>query len=353
VLGAWCDDEPVASTGEQAFRVPVRDLLARASARERVAPGDGKSSAAFERVTVDGTAYFVKRASGASDWVMRVSGDQVNRPYLVWRAGIMDRAPGCIDHTVVAMDLDGIGDQAVLTMVMRDVGGFLVPPGDTVVPAGQHQAFIAHMAALAAAFWGWDDDLGLTTMTQRLRLFAPGTIAAELTAADVPGPIAAAATGWAALPGRSPRLWQLARLVHDRPEVIAGPLAQTPRTFLHGDWKMGNLGSHPDGRTILVDWTLPGSGPACWDLCWYLALNRARLPEPKEAVITRFRGALEERGIDTASWWQAQLDLCLIGIMATFGWEKALGDAEELAWWQNAAAEAADRQGIATGRTGR
>jgi hypothetical protein len=332
--------------------IPVRDLLARASSRQSIVPGDARSGAVFERVTVDGMAYFVKRLSPASDWIMRVSGDQVQRPYVVWRAGIMDQAPGCIDHAVVAMDLDGTGDQAVVTMVMRDVGRFLVPPGDTVVPAGQHEAFIAHMAALAAAFWGWEDDLGLTTMTQRLLLFAPDTIAAELTAAAVPGPVAAAAAGWAALADRSPPLWQLARLVHGRPGVISAPLARTPRTFLHGDWKMGNLGYHPDGRMILLDWTLPGAGPACWDLCWYLALNRARLPEPKEAVISRFRAALEERGIDTAGWWQSQLDLCMIGAMAVFGWEKALGDADELAWWHDAAAGAAARQGIAAGRAG-
>jgi hypothetical protein len=58
-------------------------------------------------------------------------------------------------------------------------------------------------------------------------------------------------------------------------------------------------GTHPDGRTILLDWAFPGAGPACWDRCWYLALNRARLPEPKEAAISRFRAALEDRGIDT------------------------------------------------------
>ena len=182
---------------------------------------------------------------------------------------------------------------------MRDVGGCLVPPGDTVVPPGRHAGFVAHVAALATAFWGWHDGIGLTTMAQRLRFFAPDNIAAELDAAEVPGPITAAAAGWAALPGRSPLLARLARLVHDRPEILAGPLARTPRTFLHGDWKMGNLGAHPDGRTILLDWAYPGSGPACWDLCWYLALNRARLPEPKEAVISRFRAALEENGIGT------------------------------------------------------
>jgi SAM-dependent methyltransferase len=102
---------------------------------------------------------------------------------------------------------------------------------------------------------------------------------------QVPGPLAAAAAGWPALAARSPLLSGLARHVHDDPEVLTARLRRLPGTFVHGDWKMGNLGRHPDGQTILLDWTLPGAGPACWDLCWYLALNQARLPEPKEAVI--------------------------------------------------------------------
>ena len=206
----------------------VKELLAGATSRASVMPSDARAGAAYERVTIGGDAYFVKRLSPASDWIMRVTGDHVHRPYLVWRAGIMDRAPGCIDHTVVAMDLDGEGDHAVLTMVMRDVGGCLVPPGDTVVPPGQHANFVAHMAALSAAFWGWDDGIGLTTMAQRLRFFAPDNIAAELDAAEVPGPIAAAAAGWAALPGRSPLLSQLARLVHDQPSQSSVAVSRRP-----------------------------------------------------------------------------------------------------------------------------
>jgi hypothetical protein len=83
----------------------------------------------FERVVVGSDRYFVKRFGFASDWVMRVSGDRVGRQYLVWQAGIMDRSPGCIDHTVVAMGVDGAGEEAVLTIVMREVGEYLVPPG--------------------------------------------------------------------------------------------------------------------------------------------------------------------------------------------------------------------------------
>jgi hypothetical protein len=325
---------------------PIQNLLARASSRQRVQPADARAGAAYERVTANGDAYFLKRLSPESDWIMRATGDHVHRPYLVWQAGIMDQVPGCIDHAVVAMELEGSGDQAVLTVLMRDIGEHLVPAGDTIVAASQHESFIAHMAALSARFWGWHDDIGLTTMAQRLLFFAPANIAAELSAPLVPAPVAAAAAGWRALPNLSPLLARLVRLVHDRPEVITGPLARTPRTFLHGDWKMGNLGTHPDGRTILLDWAYPGAGPACWDLCWYLALNRARLPEPKDAAIRRFRAGLERHGIATGAWWQKQLDLCLIGIMTTFAWEKALGDANELGWWQERACAAASRLGL-------
>jgi len=100
---------------------------------------------------------------------------------------------------------------------------------------------------------------------------------------------------------------------------------------------MGNLGRHPDGRTILLDWALPGEGPVCHDVAWYLALNRARLPETKEAVIARFRAALDHHGVATDGWWERQLGLCLLGALVQFGWEKALGDHDELTWWTTAA----------------
>ena len=329
---------------------PVAEVLARATWCESVRPDDARAGADYQRVVADGRAYFLKRLSPATDWIMRVTGDHVHRPYLVWRAGIMDKAPSCIDHTVVAMEVAGTGDDARLSMLMRDVGACLVPPGDAPVPLAQHARFLTHMAELAASFWGWHDDIGLTTMPERVRFFAPDNIAAELAVADVPGPIAAAAEGWRKLPGLAAALWEIASLAHGRPDVVAGPLGRTPPTFLQGDWKMGNLGSHPDGRTILLDWAYPGSGPACWDLCWYLALNRARLPEPKEAAIDRFRSALEACGVSTDPWWDRQLDLCMIGMMAAFGWEKALGDPGELAWWQDRVVRAAERCGLPLSR---
>ena len=69
------------------------------------------------------------------------------------------------------------------------------------------------LAALSARYWGWQDGLGLTTMEERLRFFAPDNIAAEATVEDPPLPIAVATQGW-------PRLAELAlrpgrHAVHD------------------------------------------------------------------------------------------------------------------------------------------
>ena len=133
---------------------PVRDLLARASAREIVQPADGKSQSSFERVTIEGHGYFLKRLTPASDWIMRVTGDRVHRPYLIWQAGIMDQVPACIDHAVIAMEVVGPGDEAELSVLMRDVAPCLVPEGNAIVPEAQHHGFIEHLAHLSAAFWG-------------------------------------------------------------------------------------------------------------------------------------------------------------------------------------------------------
>ena len=64
-----------------------------------------------------------------------------------------------------------------------------------------------------------------------------------------------------------------------------------------------------------------------------MALNRRRLPVSKEATIDAYRAGLQAAGVDTGGWFERQLGWSIIAVMATLLWEKALGDAGELAWW--------------------
>ncbi|HVN51513.1 MAG TPA: phosphotransferase [Acidimicrobiales bacterium] len=311
----------------------IDELLAGASHREPLVASDGKSGNELERVVVDGRRLVVKHMTLAGDWIMRVTGDRVFWPYLAARAGLYDRVPSCIDHAVVAMALEGDALTGMLHVVMRDVGDEVIPEGDAPVTVEQHRGFLTHMAEMHASYWGWRDQVGLQSMEQRLLPFAPATIAPELARVDVAGPVAVAHEGWSQLGQRAPSLADLVFRLHGDPGPLVVALATTPTTFLQGDWKMGNLGWHPDGRTILLDWAYLGAGPATWDLMWYLALNCARLPESKESSIETYRAALEAAGVETESWWERQVGLAAIGMMVCFAWEKAVGVDDELAWW--------------------
>jgi len=316
------------------------ELLAHATDRTPLVASDGKSSNWLERLTIDGHLYVAKHQSYDADWIMRVSGDQVHWALRAAQAGLYDRVPPCIDHAVVGLSLDGEGVDGELVVLMHDVGDHLIPEGEAPLPLDQHRGLIDHLAQMHAAYRGWTDDLGLQTMAQRMMAFAPATIVGERQCTPVPVPIQVAHQGWTLLPEVAPDLARVVFSLHADPEPLVAALATTPHVFLHGDWKLGNLGVRPDGRTILLDWAYLGQGPPLWDLMWYLALNRARLPESKEQTIDAYRASLEDAGVDTEAWWERQLDLVTVAIMVAFAWEKAVGDVEELSWWDDRVAAA-------------
>lgn len=309
----------------------LAELVASASERVVVHPPDGKSGAHFEKLTIGGTAYFLKVLSYDADWIMRCTGNTDHWEYKAWTAGLYDRAPPEIDHAMVAMALE----DGHLSMLMRDISGSLIPEGDAPVTLEQHDAFVDHMAAFHAACWGFEDTVGLSSLEDRINTFSDDNVAREMQVPDPPGPIRVAQEGWALLPERSPALAAIVNAARAEPPSLAATLRATPQTFIMGDWKMGNLGYHADSkRTVLVDWAYPGAAPGCWDLMWYLALNRARLPRTKEESIAAYRDGLERRGVSTADWFDDQLHYSTIGVLTMIAWEKAVGDADELAWWE-------------------
>ena len=318
----------------------LQALLRRATERVPVHSSDAKSGASFEKLIIDGRRCFLKLVSAQDDWIMRVTGN-THWEFQVWQAGLYHSAPVVIDHAMIGMALDTSGELPRLAMLMHDRSADLVPPGDDLIASSQHGVFIRHLAIMHSANLGWHDDLGLYPLGRRPLFFAPATIASELARDDVSPTLRVAERGWALLAERDAALSELVSEVHREPSTVAELLAETPQTFIAGDWKMGNLGSRPGGETVVLDWAYPGEAPPAWELAWYLALNRARIPESKADTIARYRQALEDAGVVTGAWWERQLDLCLLAMAATMGWEKAVGDAEELAWWSERAQHAA------------
>jgi hypothetical protein len=319
----------------------VEELIAGATSRAPLEASDAKSGSVLERVVIDGERFVLKHLHPDGDWTMRGFGDLGCRPVAVWTSGLLDALPASIDHAVVGaaagLGRNGWGG----ALLLRDVTHHLVPAGDEQLPMEHHRQLLDHLAELAATFWEPTGLPELLSLESRWSAFGPGWLAAERVLGwpdAVPG---IAADGWDRFGHRAPKdVVALVSALRADVDPLVRAARRTPQALLHGDWKLGNLGV-AGNRTVLLDWTYPGIGPVAHDLAWYLAVNRARLPESKEASIAFLRTSLERHGVVTAGWWEPQVSLGLLGALVQFGWEKALGDEDELGWWCDRAREGA------------
>jgi Phosphotransferase enzyme family len=325
-------------------RSELTELLASATRREPVADAPGKSGAVLERLDIGGQPYILKHLDLAGDWTMRASGSLRGAPLELWERGILDRLPDCLNQPIVAAgERTGTGSapSGGCVVLMHDVSRWLVPVTDDPIPLGQHQRFLAHMAALHAAFWDCGLEVDVVPTMHRYLELSPWMAEAEAAVGSEHLVPQLVAKGWPMLADIAPDAAAVASPLALDPGPLVEALASTPQTFVHSNWKLDNLGTDDAGRTVLLDWEQPGRGPALSDLAWYLAINCRRLPQSKEESITGYRVALEGCGIDTEPWWERQLALSLLGALVQFGWEKALGGYdEELAWWEMQAVRA-------------
>jgi hypothetical protein len=312
----------------------LEELVAAASVREVMAGVPGKSGARLERLVIDGRGYVLKHLDLADDWTLRASGCLVGPPFVLWDRGILARLPSCINQPIVA-----VARQAIL---MHDVARWLIPVNDEPISLNQHLRLLGHMAALHAAFWECGTDCEIVPVMHRYLELSPWLAEAEAAIGSAHLVPRLAGEGWTLLSEVAPAAAEVVIPLAYDPGPLVTALEDTPQTFVHGNWKLDNLGTDDSGRTVLLDWELPGRGAPLSDLAWYLAINCRRLPQGKEEAIAAYRAALEARGVSTEPWWERQLALCLLGALVQFGWEKALGGYdEELRWWETRALRAA------------
>jgi hypothetical protein len=323
----------------------VTELIAGATERTSLTEGAGKSGARLERIVIGGQPYVLKHLDLAEDWTMRASGCLRGAPLLAWERGLLARLPACFNQPIVGVapeDGDGRAPSGGCALLMRDVSPWLVPVTDEPISLDQHLRFLRHMAALHAAFWACGSECEVVPVMHRYLELSPWLAHAEAAVGSAHLVPRLVGEGWPRLAEVAPAAAAVVTPLAQNPGPLVEALEGTPQTFVHSNWKLDNLGTDDDGRTVVLDWEQPGRGAPPSDLAWYLAINCRRLPQGKQDAIAAYRRALEEHGISTEAWWDRQLALCLLGALVQFGWEKALGGYdEELAWWETQAIRAA------------
>ena len=332
----------------------VAELVAGATERTALDGAAGKSGARLERVVIGGQAYVLKHLDLAEDWTMRASGCLRGAPLLAWERGLLARLPACFNQPIVGVAPEdgaagrppagggGRPPSGGCALLMRDVTPWLVPVSDEPIGLDQHLRFLRHMAALHVAFWACGSDCEVVPVMHRYLELSPWLATAEAAIGSAHLVPRLVGQGWPRLAEVAPAAAAVVTPLARDPGPLVEALENTPQTFVHSNWKLDNLGTDEQGRTVVLDWEQPGRGAPLSDLAWYLAINCRRLPQGKQDAIAAYRQALEEQGIDTEPWWDRQLALCLLGALVQFGWEKALGGYdEELAWWETQAVRAA------------
>ncbi len=317
----------------------VDEMLAGATHREAWKNSDSLSGSRLERVRIDGERYVVKYTCVDDDWIMRATGDLHCRQLTLFTSGVLDVLPPVIDHAIVACapytSEHGHRGGAFL---MRDVSAELVPTGDAPISLSLQRGFLDHMARMHAAYVGFVPSDDLFPEVHHFVMLTPTTAAIEAAAGRADPVPPAVGRGWQLMSVRHPKQSEILLDLARDPSPLAAALSVGPVTLLHGDWKLGNLGSTED-TTILLDWDRCGAGAPLVDVAWYLAVNCDRLPESKEETLDAYRRSLEAAGVDTKPWWEAQLRPALAGAFLQLGWSKN-DDEQEFGWWSDRLNEA-------------
>ena len=309
---------------------------------------DGWSGAQMTQlVRPDGARFVLKRDSLARDWIARMTGDVPDlREALLVRARPDLPAPVALPHLAVGQD------GADVVLLMPDLTGTLLP-WEAPVDGATTDAVLTALAALHRSPWQdavppgfpWTDlETRITLLTRRsaARYEAAGLAVGERFR-----------LGWDAFDRHAPSAARglVERLTAD-PTPLLAALARLPSGGLHGDLKLGNAGLAAGGAVFLIDWQMTLVAPIAVELGWFLVCNVAGLPFDPDVTLERYRRAAD---LTDDERWAAEGDLAILVGLLLRGWRKGYDAeaalllpngwtaADDLAWWCDAAVEAAAR----------
>lgn len=336
------------------------DLLARhglSGVAEEPFPNDGWSGASMTLLRRrDGVRFVLKRDSPARDWIAAATSDG---PLLreAWFAARRLDLPEPIRAPYLGVAADPAGDTGGVAMLMPDLSGVLFD-WDAPISTEQLDRVLEGLARLHAGPWDhavepaggpWCPVRERVTLICRPALERPGPARDAVGERILPG--------WDAFDRLAPAgARDLVASLGADPDPLLRALDRLPRTLLHGDLKLANVGLSPDGAIDLVDWQMVTVAPVAVELGWFLVSNVAALPLHPDDVVARYYAKAAAHGADgPLGDWPAQVDAAILVGLLLRGWRKGLdaqakvtlptgrSAVEDLAWWSRRAVEAADR----------
>ncbi len=310
--------------------------------------------------------FVMKRFSMQRDWIMRLTQDYEVREVALFRGGVFARMPDLCIVPIIAAARDGKS----WASLMIDVSDSLVPNGAAPIPTADLKRYLDHLAAIHARFMEDESllhpSLGLSAVRDFILILAPNIVRREIEAGRSHPVLEWAVRGWEIFDEVAPpEAVRVVKKVQQDLRPLLRVLARAPRTLVHGDYKLGNLGTWtpppvaplPSGgggdgvgalepRTIILDWQGAAFGSPLLDIGYFLAINSARLSVSKEEAIQMYRDSLASFGYPYQPHaWARDLEVGLLaGGAMRLTWQKALGtqsddtavrkrEANELQWW--------------------
>ncbi len=368
-------------TGGEGKRIPI-DRLDRVLHEHRLDrtpeepfPNDGWSGASLTRLRRHGGDRFVlKRDSLAADWIARATADgpTLREAWFASRTPDLEQfflGPMRPSYLGVGRDGDGFG------ILMPDLTGVLFDWA-TPISVEQLDRVLAGLAALHG--YPWDDgDGGLGSnlgdpdwtrggpwcpIRERITLICRSSL--ERSGPQREAVASRLLPGWHSFDRlATPAARDLIAMLDDDPRPLVDALEGQPKTLIHGDLKLANVGIGADGVVETVDWQMVSIAPIAIELGWFLVANVASLPLEPEEVLRTYAGHLDASSPDPGDgrvrgrleFDRPAFDAAVLVGLLLRGWRKGadteagithgsgVSAADDLAWWCERAVAAANR----------
>jgi hypothetical protein len=243
-----------------------------------------------------------------NDWMVVVAGG-VSYLSRLWESGAFARMPASIDHTMLAVEPSDGG----FVVVMRDASDQVLSEG-RVLSRDENRRVLQSMDEMYAEFWG-TVQVGCS-VTEHVSVFSPKVLD-KLGHLDTPIP-ELMQRGWSLFGDVAHTdVTDVMQGLTDDPSGLIGQVERRPRTLIHGDLRLHNMGLTAD-RVVLLDWELVGTAPPAMEFGWYLIISASRIDATREQIIDDYREISGDR-FDPVGF-----ELGMICALLFLGWNKAI-----------------------------